>query len=1120
MSRQKYPNFELSSDASAKRRKIFIITTATWSRPRVAATDLTCAPQSRPRVAATALTCAPQSRPRVAATALTCAPQSRPRVAATALTCAPQSSVSSTNTISNLYHHATMRFTILVIAAASVTSSAAVAVTTKPGLVKPSHREELPQRATITPSIPLPLRRSNSRVLHTSTKREAERLPLNRHEAEGVFESNFRARRRRTHHGSQEQGEIQNHPPQKKDYSHLEPPRALPSRLDVPQYTAEKNLRKSQSVLLSRSVDATAPSPEASYSKNKLDFDDWYGSYENGFDNSIANGERGHISWTDSDDYDNTDDEAAEAKSKASSQSEPFSKMIDRPIQKGTRDKKYLKRLLSSIDPPTESTLQNKPDSIFLPAGKHKNNVMYSSLIDMINVAENLRTKRPSAPYDDYSDEGKDEDIDLSDHDLLNEDEEETNQATKRNGEHPQVARVQDRGLSDEPEAAEDDDWALPRMGPWDPADTPVATAVLGSIMLFLILVVVVLALRVHCRNRSKQAQEWIRHPMVTPAAPASGTVQPLLHHPQQEPIRIKAKGLLERRGSNTSLTLELGPDSLDSLVPSRECTPEDFLLTAGNRLSRRALRESFRDPRLLHAEFWDIPTNHPDRCAVPGSAAKNRYRTVLPNEDTRVVLKTTKGEPHPTDHYINANYIRGYDDTNFCFDIISSGYDDANFCFDTISSGYDDANFCFDTISSGYDKANGYDGEEKAYIATQGPLAHTTSDLWLMVLQERARAVVMITRLKEKGRVKCEPYVPAYSAQYGDLTITVKQVIEKNGYSIRQIHLKRGEDTHTTLHFWFTSWPDHKTPSSARHLLNMAAEVHATVKESEGLVVVHCSAGIGRTGCFIAISIGVQQLLEEGAVDVLATVCQMRLDSDPFLPASKFRVPSKPVCVTNGVAENKLANGTSIQNDDPASSSTDFSDGEVTVKDESTAATCCSEPGSSSVITKHCRAKSPRVNECAIGKMNVHTHAPDTSQRGSCSSGNFNFSSNKRSSTSSCEHLNQSYNFYNASSSRNSVASESLGVSGGGPLDWLRNTFGSSSASCPNTGASNSPSNSCSSSVNMNGNLDSSSGGRNSCDRLSPPESKRQRTLLEKTCAIWEGFEPLKTSRQLTVSE
>ena len=57
--------------------------------------------------------------------------------------------------------------------------------------------------------------------------------------------------------------------------------------------------------------------------------------------------------------------------------------------------------------------------------------------------------------------------------------------------------------------------------------------------------------------------------------------------------------------------------------------------------------------------------------------------------------------------------------------------------------------------------------------------------------MQEKARAVVMITRLKEKGRVKCEPYIPAYSAKYGEVQVTVKQVLEKNGYSIRQLHLK-----------------------------------------------------------------------------------------------------------------------------------------------------------------------------------------------------------------------------------------------------------------------------------------------------------------------------------------
>ena len=89
-----------------------------------------------------------------------------------------------------------------------------------------------------------------------------------------------------------------------------------------------------------------------------------------------------------------------------------------------------------------------------------------------------------------------------------------------------------------------------------------------------------------------------------------------------------------------------------------------------------------------------------------------------------------------------------------------------------------------------------GYDGQERAYIVTQGPLANTVVDLWRLVLQERSPAIVMITRLKEKQRVKCEPYVPAHTGTYGDVTVTVRQVIVKSGYTIRQLSLQVGTVT------------------------------------------------------------------------------------------------------------------------------------------------------------------------------------------------------------------------------------------------------------------------------------------------------------------------------------
>lgn len=125
------------------------------------------------------------------------------------------------------------------------------------------------------------------------------------------------------------------------------------------------------------------------------------------------------------------------------------------------------------------------------------------------------------------------------------------------------------------------------------------------------------------------------------------------------EPIRIKAKGLLERRGSSASLTIELAPapESPPHMVtPTRECTAEEFLLSAGNVLSRTQLKKVVADPSSLHKEFWEVPLNVPEKVEIFGSGVKNRYSGVLPNTQSRVVLA---GIEDPVASYINANYIR-----------------------------------------------------------------------------------------------------------------------------------------------------------------------------------------------------------------------------------------------------------------------------------------------------------------------------------------------------------------------------------------------------------------------------------------------------------------------------
>ncbi|KAJ9578543.1 hypothetical protein L9F63_005272, partial [Diploptera punctata] len=366
---------------------------------------------------------------------------------------------------------------------------------------------------------------------------------------------------------------------------------------------------------------------------------------------------------------------------------------------------------------------------------------------------------------------------------------------------------------------------------------------------------------------------QWIFHPVMKPPLESvdSSGIQPqqserailpevlsAAEGKKTEPIRIKAKGLLERRGSSASLTIDLHPGSQENLAtvvtPTRECTTEEYLLSAGNALSRGQLRSCLRDARALHREFWDLPSNHPEKAEVAGSGTKNRYRSILPNERSRVRIPV--GNEDLLAGYINANYVRGYD------------------------------------------------GEEKAYIATQGPLPHTVCDFWAMVWAEQPPAIVMITKLVEKGRAKCEAYFPCGesedTANYGDVNVTVKSLTHRDGYTIRELLIQRGSESCSLMHFWYDTWPDHKTPPSARSLVAMAREVEAVRTNMLGKpVVVHCSAGIGRTGCFIAVSIGMLQLLEENKVDILGIVCQMRYDRGGMIQtAEQYEFVHRALCL------------------------------------------------------------------------------------------------------------------------------------------------------------------------------------------------------------------------------
>ncbi|XP_059723701.1 tyrosine-protein phosphatase non-receptor type 7 isoform X2 [Haemorhous mexicanus] len=182
-----------------------------------------------------------------------------------------------------------------------------------------------------------------------------------------------------------------------------------------------------------------------------------------------------------------------------------------------------------------------------------------------------------------------------------------------------------------------------------------------------------------------------------------------------------------------------------------------------------------------------------------------------------------------------------------------------------------------------------GYAGRPREYIATQGPLLNTVSDFWQMVWQEEAPIIVMITELQE-CKEKCVHYWPEKEGTYGPFTILVQGVSKSVEYVVRDLSIQLGKECRKVKHILFPSWPDQQTPESAKPLLHLVAKVEEALQTaaSPGPIVVHCSAGIGRTGCFIATRIGCQQLQDTGEVDILGIVCHLRIDRGGMIQTSE----------------------------------------------------------------------------------------------------------------------------------------------------------------------------------------------------------------------------------------
>ncbi|XP_016367683.1 receptor-type tyrosine-protein phosphatase T-like [Sinocyclocheilus rhinocerous] len=206
----------------------------------------------------------------------------------------------------------------------------------------------------------------------------------------------------------------------------------------------------------------------------------------------------------------------------------------------------------------------------------------------------------------------------------------------------------------------------------------------------------------------------------------------------------------------------------------------------------------------------------------------KNRYGNIIAYDHTRVRLQLLEGDPHSD--YINANYIDGYH-------------------------------------------------RPRHYIATQGPMQETVRDFWRMIWQENSASIVMVTNLVEVGRVKCVRYWPDETELYGDIKVTLIETEPLAEYVIRTftVQKKGHHEIREIRQFHFTSWPDHGVPCYATGLLGFIRQVKFLNAPDAGPIVVHCSAGAGRTGCFIAVDIMLDMAESEGVVDIFNCIRELR---------------------------------------------------------------------------------------------------------------------------------------------------------------------------------------------------------------------------------------------------
>ncbi|XP_012253102.2 tyrosine-protein phosphatase 69D isoform X2 [Athalia rosae] len=232
--------------------------------------------------------------------------------------------------------------------------------------------------------------------------------------------------------------------------------------------------------------------------------------------------------------------------------------------------------------------------------------------------------------------------------------------------------------------------------------------------------------------------------------------------------------------------------------------------------------------------EFEMLPDRFADRTTRASESRENLYKNRYPDikcyDQTRVRLVQIDGICGSD--YINANFVLGYK-------------------------------------------------ERKKFICAQGPMENTVCDYWRMIWEQHLELVLMLTNLEEYSKTKCAKYWPdkSESKSFGDITVEHVRERPYSDYVVRELKMTRtGErDSRIIIQHHFLVWKDFMAPEHPHAILRFIKRVNEAYSLEKGPILVHCSAGVGRTGTLVALDSLLQQLAEEGHVSIFNTVCDLR---------------------------------------------------------------------------------------------------------------------------------------------------------------------------------------------------------------------------------------------------